>query len=156
MNLFYCEVNHRLNPVVHPEATYHTADVAALSPQTRECYGPDDVKLNVFLRYSYTNCMAECRSMIAYERCGCVPFLMPNNGSYPTCEFDKLMCVQLNKNWWDGAYPGYNNSVLRDNIAEEFQGRCKCKADCDNLQYATEISTGLFTRNNSYNARSFL
>lgn len=135
------------------EATYYTPDVAALAPQVRDCYTPGDKKLFAFRQYSYVNCMAECRSQVAYERCGCVPYLMPNNGSYPTCEMDKLGCIQLNKNYWDGAFPGYNNSMVTVNAV--IYGRCNCLPDCEALQYPTEISTGLFTRNNSYNSKSF-
>lgn len=98
--------------------------------------------------------MAECRSLIAFERCGCVPYLMPNNGSFPTCEMDKLNCIQVNKNFWDGAFPGYNNSILPLNA--NIFSRCHCRPDCEAVQYPTEISTGLFTRNSSFNARSFL
>lgn len=128
--------------------------MAALAPETRDCYGSDEKKLSVFQKYSYVNCMAECRSAVAFERCGCVPYLMPNNGSYPNCELDKLGCIQLNKNYWDGAYPGINNSILTGDA--EVVKRCGCLPDCDAVQYPTELSTGLFTRNNSYNARSFL
>lgn len=137
-----------------PEATYYTPDVAALSPEVRDCYGPDDIKLSVFQQYSFVNCMAECRSRVSFEMCGCVPYLMPNNGSYPTCEMDKLSCIQKNKDFWEGAYPGFNNSFVPSNTP--IYGKCKCRPDCESVQYPTEISTGLFTRNNSYNARSFL
>lgn len=137
-----------------PEATYYTDDVAALAPEVRDCYGPGDKKLKVFQRYSFVNCMAECRSRVAFQSCGCVPYLMPNNGSYPTCELDKLGCIQTNKNLWDGAYPGHNNSMVPMNV--KIYGLCDCLPDCDSLQYPTEISTALFTRNNSFNARSFL
>lgn len=136
------------------EATYYTADVAALAPEVRDCLGPNEKKLSVYQKYSFVNCMAECRSQIAFERCGCVPYLMPNNGTYPTCDMEKLGCIQGNKNFWDGAYPGMNNSILAGNF--QTYGRCNCLPDCESVQYPTEISTGLFTRNNSYNSRSFL
>lgn len=110
--------------------------------------------MSSFQRYSFLNCMAECRSQVAFEKCGCVPYLMPNNGSYPMCEMDKLACIQGNKHYWDGSYPGFNNSIVP--LHQKVYGRCDCLPDCESLQYPTEISHGLFTRNNSFNSRSFL
>lgn len=122
--------------------------------ETRNCFLEHDIKLSVFQRYSYLNCMAECRSMVALDKCGCIPHLMPNNGSFPVCQLDKLACILAHKNYIDAAFPGTNSSIVR--LYTDVANRCNCRPDCDSIQYPTELSLGLFTRNNSFNEKSFL
>lgn len=82
---------------ISPEATYSTDDIYNLPKQERNCLSADEVSLNYLQKYSYINCLSECRSSIIYELCGCVPYNYPNNGTMPICEMDKLMCIQKNR-----------------------------------------------------------
>lgn len=59
---------------------YSTQAVYNLPLKERECYFPKEGKTNIMSRYSYVNCMAECRSKLIYELCGCIPYQYPNNG----------------------------------------------------------------------------
>lgn len=65
---------------ISPESTYSTADVYRLPVEQRQCLSMDEVRLPVMQKYSYVNCLAECRSNILYMRCGCIPYNLPNNG----------------------------------------------------------------------------
>lgn len=65
---------------VNPESTYSTSAVYNLAPKERQCYFPKEGKTEIMSRYSYINCMAECRSRLIYELCGCIPYQYPNNG----------------------------------------------------------------------------
>lgn len=46
----------------------------------RGCFFPKEGKSTTMSRSSYINCMAECRSRLIYELCGCIPYQYPNNG----------------------------------------------------------------------------
>lgn len=79
---------------VIPEKTSALEDIKDLSAEERQCRFPKEVKLKRMRRYSYINCMAECRSKIVFERCGCVPITTPNSGSYPICNgLDQILCI---------------------------------------------------------------
>ena len=67
---------------INPESTYSTKNVISLPFKDRKCAFSFEIKLNTFVRYSYTNCMAECRGTMFYQKCGCIPFNYPNNGKY--------------------------------------------------------------------------
>ena len=57
-----------------PESTYSTPDVYRLPQSERNCVADNEIPMNTMLHYSYSNCMAECRSNIINELCKCVPF----------------------------------------------------------------------------------
>lgn len=65
-----------------PESTYSTAAVLRLPVEMRNCLFENEKKLNIFQRYSYVNCLAECRSEMIFRLCGCVPYHLPYNGTY--------------------------------------------------------------------------
>lgn len=65
---------------IAPEATYSTDSVKNLKVEDRKCYFDDEFKLGYLNKYTFFNCMAECRSKIVYDNCGCVPYTFPNNG----------------------------------------------------------------------------
>ncbi|KAG4071872.1 hypothetical protein HA402_006033 [Bradysia odoriphaga] len=133
-----------------PESTYSTPSVYNLPLKDRDCYFPKEGKMNTMSRYSYVNCMAECRSNLIYELCGCVPFEFPNNGTLPTCGMDKVECVTEHKQFYSGALPGVNStSALREDSP------CKCLPDCVLYQYPSEISSGRLNRTFSYNSVNF-
>lgn len=79
---------------ITPEKTFSTENIRDLNYEERRCKFPNEVKLKRMKRYSYINCMAECRSKIVFERCGCVPLTTPNSGPYPICNsLDQISCV---------------------------------------------------------------
>ena len=75
---------------VSPEETYSTSEVRALSINTRDCVFNDEKvlsenydinKLNfTYARYTYKNCMAECRANTIKNKCNCVPYYFRQKG----------------------------------------------------------------------------
>lgn len=65
---------------ISPESTYSTSAIRRLPTHERNCLFSDEHQLNVMQKYTYTNCMAECRSTLIYNLCGCIPHSLPNNG----------------------------------------------------------------------------
>lgn len=110
LKIFYCSTNFQLQLMVHnsydnadpnavtkllpskseaylsiaPESTYSTDDVFQLAPDLRNCLKSDERNMDTFAKYSYVNCVAECRSAIVNFYCGCVPYNLPNNGTSKT------------------------------------------------------------------------
>ncbi|KAJ6649940.1 Pickpocket protein 11 [Pseudolycoriella hygida] len=132
---------------VSPESTYSTPAVYNLPLDDRECYFPKEGQTSVMSRYSYINCMAECRSKIIYDLCGCIPYQYPNNGTIKTCGIAAITCVVKYKALYSGALPGVNSTsaTLEDSP-------CKCLPDCELYQYPSEISSGRLNRNFSLNS----
>lgn len=81
---------------VLPSSSYATNDVAKLRPEIRNCYFYNEKKVNAMERYSYINCLAECRAKLAYDLCGCVPMRYLNNGVYPSCGMESILCFTEN------------------------------------------------------------
>lgn len=71
-----------------PEEFYTTDQALELPISERNCLSADEREMFNAVKYSYINCMAECRSKIALENCGCVPYYLPNNGNL---EFPHLL-----------------------------------------------------------------
>lgn len=109
--------------------------------------------MDAFQRYSYVNCMAECRSAIANEFCGCVPFILPNNGSYPKCKVTQLKCIRANSFRFTGSTFKLNNDSSEN--SRNLRKKCTCLPDCTFYSYPAEISTGPLVRNFSQNSLSF-
>lgn len=134
--------------MVYPESTYSTPEVRNLAPEVRNCYFHDEHKLGYMQRYSYVNCLAECRTEIAYRLCGCVPYFLPNNGSYRVCELNEMICVRENRPAYFGALPGLNKAILETPDADTNiqYTPCNCLPDCQINQYPTEITSATLNR----------
>lgn len=142
--------------MVYPETTYSTPEVRRLSPEVRYCYFHDEHQLNYVQRYSYANCLAECRAELAYRLCGCVPYFMPNNGSYRVCEMNDMICVRKNRPAYFGALPGLNKTIIGTADPNIYHTPCKCLPDCQINQYPTEISSSTLNRTYSFSRMGLL
>lgn len=109
--------------------------------------------MDVFQRYTYVNCMAECRSAIINEFCGCVPYNLPSNGSYPKCKIAQLKCVRTNSIRFAGSIFQINNDSSEH--SRYLRSKCRCLPDCTFYTYPAEISTSILVRDFSYNSLSF-
>lgn len=140
-----------------PESTYSTGNILRLPVSMRDCLFENERKLSVFQRYSYTNCLAECRSEMIFKLCGCVPYHLPYNGTLPICQMDKIECVLNNKNVYSGALPGLNNTINQTwatlTIADS---PCDCLPDCQLQQYPAEITSAFLNRTYALNTLTFL
>lgn len=79
-----------------PESSYATKAVAQLKPEVRNCLLHYENELSVMKRYSYVNCMAECRAVLTYDLCKCLPMRYLNNGSFPSCGMESIFCIMEN------------------------------------------------------------
>lgn len=137
--------------MVYPETTYSTPEVRRLPPKLRNCYFANEHKLGYFQRYSQLNCLAECRAEMAYRLCGCVPYFLPNNGSYRVCEMNDTMCAYekrqiyfpiLRENNDNHTATGHIESV--DENAMYYP--CDCLPDCELNQYSSELTSATLNR----------
>jgi len=77
---------------VNPAMMYSKEEVRNLAISTRNCIFDDEADkvlyANVkernltFAKYSYHNCLAECRANIMRAKCGCIPYYLPQNSEY--------------------------------------------------------------------------
>lgn len=141
---------------VSPESTYSTDDVRQLPIYDRNCYFENEIKLNVMQRYSYGNCLAECRSEIIFKLCGCVPYNLPNNGTYPICQMNQIACVQKNKHIYIGALPGLNRTYVTLSNVDITDTPCKCLPDCQLNQYPSEITSAYLNRTFAFSSSALL
>ncbi|CRK99689.1 CLUMA_CG012989, isoform A [Clunio marinus] len=138
---------------VKPESTYSTEDVYDLPPDIRNCFQYNERGMDTFRQYSYVNCMAECRSAMINDLCGCVPFNFPSNGSYTKCKMTDLQCVRKNKDRYAGSTFQFKNDSSE--ASRLMRDKCHCLPDCTFFTYPSEISTGTLNRDFSYNSLSF-
>lgn len=136
---------------ITPESTYSTPAIARMSLADRYCYFDYERPLHVMQSYTYVNCMAECRSAVLLNECGCIPYNYPNNGSVPMCQLDSIECVHQYKQVFTAALPSKNGTA--ETLADT---DCDCLPDCELLQYNSEITTGRLNRDYSYNSMTFL
>uniref|UniRef100_A0A182INY8 Uncharacterized protein n=1 Tax=Anopheles atroparvus TaxID=41427 RepID=A0A182INY8_ANOAO len=139
---------------LRPTATYATDDALALPPSARNCYDRYERPLGVLQRYSYVNCMVECRASMIHGKCGCVPYHLPNNGSLRNCEAMDMECLMRAKNLYLAAVPRVNSTVERLSF-RTIEPPCGCLPGCDKIQYSSEMVTGTMNRSFSYNSLSF-
>jgi acid-sensing ion channel, other len=114
--------------IKHVEATYSTNDIFTLPANIRDCLQFNERRMDTFSRYTYVNCMAECRSAIVNNFCGCVPYNLPNNGSYPKCKMSQLRCVKDNAFRFSGSIFKINNDSSEN--SRYLRSKCQCFPDC--------------------------
>lgn len=138
-----------------PEATYSTDEVLSKDLGVRKCFRDGEVSMTVMTKYSYINCLAECRREILLRSCGCVAYNYPNNGTTPVCQMDKAECISKTEPFYAVASPLTNFTLpgIKNTIAGD---SCGCMPECAFNSYVTEISTGIFNRNDSVSSESFL
>lgn len=82
-----------------PEETYSTPGVKDLSVQVRGCiFNKEELPIALrelkrnypWTKYSYVNCLNECRANTILNKCGCIPYYIPQNGKYSTKGFLRL------------------------------------------------------------------
>lgn len=78
---------------VMPESTYSRAEIYNKDINIRQCYADTEIRLNVMRNYSFINCMVECRRLIAFKACTCIPYNYPRNGSLPVCNAVRQRCI---------------------------------------------------------------
>lgn len=140
---------------VRPESTYSTPEVKEKELEIRNCFIDGEVKLETMVKYTFVNCMVECRQQIVLRGCGCIPYRFPNNGSMPFCAANQMSCVEALTPVFSSAEPETNFTL--PGIKKTMNPKaCGCMPECDFYNYLTEVSTGVFNRDNAFSAESFL
>ncbi|XP_065087331.1 sodium channel protein Nach-like [Ochlerotatus camptorhynchus] len=136
-----------------PRETYTTEDAFTLNPVDRNCYAYNEIRMNTMQRYSFVNCMVECRTEHIYKMCQCVPYNLPNNGTYRNCEMIDMPCLLDYHELYSTAIPVMNLSVTK--VMEKVPMVCDCLPSCEMVQYPVEMSYGFLNREYSYNSLAF-
>ncbi|XP_004533303.1 pickpocket protein 11 [Ceratitis capitata] len=130
---------------INPESTYATNAVRNMDPQIRNCLFSDERTLPAMQRYTFGNCMAECRTKIIYEFCGCIPMSLPNNGSFKVCDLREIYCVMNIRDIFSLSLPTRNVTQSIVQVTDKFP--CDCLPGCEFNSYASEITMGLLDLN---------
>lgn len=78
---------------INPESTYATSDIRRMDLKWRNCLFGSERTLDGLRRYSFINCMFECRMRMVLKACGCLPSYVAHNGSISVCGVLNLNCM---------------------------------------------------------------
>ncbi|KAI4482325.1 hypothetical protein M0804_008876 [Polistes exclamans] len=155
---------------IAPEETYATLDVKDLAISTRNCVFSDEgdrilKNKNIEYRrltsekYSYVNCMAECRANTIKKKCDCIPYYFPPS-EVRVCNLKDVKCLSIHRSWYDTSWPGKNIDVeqvnLEKNLNEIDKRPCGCVPDCTLFRYPIDVSQGILDDNISFDGFHFL
>ena len=62
------------------------SDIKEVQPKKRNCYFPEEVNLELYKFYSYSNCMFECSMKSAENLLGCLPWYLPSLANSTLCD----------------------------------------------------------------------
>ncbi|XP_003395943.2 sodium channel protein Nach [Bombus terrestris] len=137
---------------VQPVETYSTLDIRKLKSTMRECIfydeaskmiGNDWNRNFVPARYSFINCLTNCRTTVIKKKCGCIPYYYPQNDTR-VCNLRDVECLETFKFWYDTSWPGTDMSPKTLQLVEldTKERPCNCKPDCNFYRYIMENSAG--------------
>ncbi|KAH8263083.1 hypothetical protein KR044_004239 [Drosophila immigrans] len=132
---------------INPESTYATRDIRRMDLKWRNCLFGSERKLDGLRRYSFINCMFECRMRMTLKNCGCLPAFVANNGTYQVCGVLHLNCVIESKRFYSKALANLDSplSIVRHTISFP----CDCLPDCESNLYVSESTMGRLDANYS-------
>ncbi|XP_072760901.1 sodium channel protein Nach [Anoplolepis gracilipes] len=150
---------------INPTEMYSKPEVQSLAISTRRCIFSEEADkilyANVkernltFAKYSYHNCLAECRASIARIKCGCIPYYFPQNATR-ICNLRDSQCLQRYKELLDSSWPDIeSNGKLPSEIVDIKVGPCGCIPDCSLYSYPIESSFGILNSSIYYNDKGF-
>lgn len=112
---------------VEPEITSFDESFVDFTPEERNCWLPDEKKLDFFKVYNRPNCEHECMAAATLKQCGCVQFYMVRNESTRICSAAEETCFR---------------QVEESSI--EIKDKCKCYHSCDSVRFDVKLlRTGL-------------
>ncbi|KZC03894.1 Sodium channel protein Nach [Dufourea novaeangliae] len=138
---------------IQPEATSSTGTVRSIPLATRTCAFMDEIeptgiyknvkRKSVFAKYSFRNCLTECRASVIKTKCGCIPYYYSQNDTR-VCNLKDVDCLNTFKYWYTTAWPGIDLSpkTLPTVQVDTKHRSCGCKPDCDFYHYSVENSVG--------------
>ncbi|XP_011199425.2 pickpocket protein 11 [Bactrocera dorsalis] len=125
---------------INPESTYATNVVRNMDVELRNCLFYNERALPTMQRYSFGNCMAECRTRYLHKLCGCVPTSLPNNGSFRICGLSEIYCILNAREIFALALPTQNTTLSVVQTTDKFP--CDCLPTCEFNSYPSEITMG--------------
>ena len=106
--------------VVTPKQVDTELDVEALPLSSRNCLFPSESSgLSLFLNYTQSGCILECKLKLAHDSCGCTPWDFPQPPSHQIslCNMSESVCF---------------SSALS---LEGAPGQCDCPPSCQETEY---------------------
>lgn len=78
--VFHIPTQYLLNVHLIPEILMADESIRHLSPSKRGCAFDEDNSLEFTQKYSYNQCLSECRFKVILKECKCIPFHFPHRG----------------------------------------------------------------------------
>ncbi|KAH8404950.1 hypothetical protein KR222_011498 [Zaprionus bogoriensis] len=134
---------------INPESTYATRDIRRMDLKWRNCLFGSERTLEGLRKYSFINCMFECRMRMTQRSCGCLPAYVANNGSMKVCGVLDLNCLISSKRLFSRALANLDASLSIVRHTMSFP--CDCLPDCESNLYVSESTMGRLDVNYSLN-----
>ncbi|KAF6200688.1 hypothetical protein GE061_005132 [Apolygus lucorum] len=113
-------------------STVSTEETRSLSTTQRKCRFLEESNLKTTPVYSYNQCRSECRMMLAYKLCKCIPFFHRPIDGMAVCDVQGMKCLGQHKE---------RLIKLKDERVNE---DCKCLPPCNDVTYlGTNLKFGL-------------
>ncbi|EDV33058.1 uncharacterized protein Dana_GF21878 [Drosophila ananassae] len=125
---------------INPESTYATNDIRRMDLSLRNCLFGSERTMHGLRRYSFINCMFECRVRMTLDHCGCIPPYVYNNGSQKVCGVLEANCMITSKRLFSHALANLNISLSIVRETDRFP--CGCLPDCQSNHYVSESTMG--------------
>ncbi|GLH11024.1 Pickpocket 16 [Gryllus bimaculatus] len=82
---------------VSPTETYATNEVRDIPVERRHCRFEDEGRVEGMRKYTFNNCVMECRKNLSLQLCGCYAFFYPGAESTKICNMTQLLCLSRNR-----------------------------------------------------------
>ncbi|XP_043277737.1 sodium channel protein Nach-like [Venturia canescens] len=155
-------LNSQMFVSISPEETYSTEEVKSLSVKTRDCIFSEEKQIGddydimlmnlTYEKYTYKNCLAACRAATIKEKCQCIPYYYPQQGTR-VCDLNDVKCLNEYKSWYETSWPGVvltseTISSMTDEKKKNYGKNrpCGCMPDCVLFRYPIESSVGMMDR----------
>ncbi|XP_014214646.1 sodium channel protein Nach-like [Copidosoma floridanum] len=156
---------------VKPQEFYSTRNTKSLPLRSRQCLSENDqvpeplqllMRNYTMLKYSYVNCLTNCRTSVVVNECGCAPFYVPQNRTSliliayriwfftflyrhvqtivldtRVCNLRDLICMKKIQRLYDMSWPTldmYSDDLLEADI-DITTRPCGCLPDCTIYSY---------------------
>ncbi|CAG9772713.1 unnamed protein product [Ceutorhynchus assimilis] len=127
VNNILCEMNTNNFIGINPEIISATKNIRSRSIAVRKCLFANEKKLAFFSKYTFHNCLAECKIELIESVCNCTPFyIYDNTRNTKLCSFEDFKCILHNALYWT--------------LESE---KCDCLPTCDSTSYVPESSKGI-------------
>uniref|UniRef100_A0A1A9UYA5 Pickpocket protein 19 n=1 Tax=Glossina austeni TaxID=7395 RepID=A0A1A9UYA5_GLOAU len=124
---------------ISPESTYATENVREMDVNLRNCLFSNERILRISQRYSFINCLAECRLNYAQKKCNCISVTenLFKDENKRECSLKEHHCLMENK-----VLNDFNKTLLPIQSPSASNFPCNCRPDCEFNHYTSELSSG--------------